>query len=46
MENGNFNSTINLLIGPFKYVNTAIWSNIDGEWKMQFNQNSFKLQSE
>ncbi|MEA1887263.1 MAG: hypothetical protein U9N72_08650 [Bacteroidota bacterium] len=28
------------VVGPFKYVNTALWANINGEWKMQFNHQS------
>jgi hypothetical protein len=31
------------LVGPFKYVNTAIWANIDGEWKMQFTHQATDL---
>jgi hypothetical protein len=32
--------------GPFKWIGTSIWANVDGKWKMQFYHNSFKLQSE
>ena len=28
------------VLGPFTWVNTAIWANIEGEWKIQFNHQS------
>jgi hypothetical protein len=31
------------VVGPFKFVNTSIWGNIDGEWKMQFTHQSTDL---
>ena len=31
------------VIGPSKFVNTAIWANIDGEWKMQFTHQSSEI---
>jgi len=39
---GNASYTIkdSTIVGPFKYVNTAIWSSIDGEWKIQFDHQS------
>jgi predicted oxidoreductase (fatty acid repression mutant protein) len=33
-------------LGPFTWVGTNIWANIEGEWKMQFSHNSFAPQSE
>ena len=32
--------------GPAVWVGTAIWGNVDGDWKMQFFHNSWKLKSE
>lgn len=32
--------------GPYAFVVTVIWANVDGDWKMQFNHNSYALRSE
>lgn len=32
--------------GPMQFVITSLWSNIDGDWKLQFTHNSFAQQSE
>lgn len=32
--------------GPFAWVGTIIWANVDGVWKMQFNHNSWEPKSE
>ncbi len=33
-------------VGPFPFVNTALWTNINGEWKMQFVHQSTKIEEE
>jgi len=32
--------------GPFNWVGTYIWANIEGEWKIQYAHNSYAQQSE
>jgi len=38
--NASYTKKDSTVVGPFKYVNTKIWSNIDGEWKFQFDHQS------
>jgi len=41
--NASFTTKDSTVVGPFKFVSTAIWANIDGEWKMQFVHQSTEL---
>jgi hypothetical protein len=41
--NASFMRKDSTVVGPFKFVNTALWANIDGEWKMQFTHQSTDL---